>query len=88
MKSENRHKKLNRLLLRNEALLRRVAFDGARKQIEIYRRMSGAERLQIGCELYDLAKQIISASIRKMFPNLSEEEFRNKLKERMNRGTG
>jgi len=57
--------------------------DGAIKQIEIYRRMDGTERLRIGCELYDLAKEIITSSVRRMFPNLTEQERQEKVKERM-----
>jgi len=57
--------------------------DGAIKQIEIYRRMNGPERLRIGCELYDLVREIITASVRQMFPALSEQEIQKKIKERM-----
>jgi ABC-type Na+ transport system ATPase subunit NatA len=61
--------------------------DGAIKQIEIYRRMNGPERLRIGCELYDLAKEIITASVSRMFPNLNEKERLEKVKERMSYDT-
>lgn len=59
---------------------------GARKQIEIYRQMTGAERLRIGCELYEMAKEIVSSSVRRMFPHLDELELEEKIKERMSRG--
>lgn len=64
-----------------------MKIDGAIKQIELYRRMKGSERLRIGCELYDLAKEIITASVRQMFPALSDEERREKVKERMSYDT-
>lgn len=57
--------------------------DGARKQIEVYRRMTGKQRLRIGMELYELSRELVSANIRMMYPNISEEEFRIKLIARM-----
>ncbi|MBI3582648.1 MAG: hypothetical protein HY096_01695 [Nitrospinae bacterium] len=63
------------------------SFKGARKQIEIYRQMTGAERLWIGCGLYEMAKKIVSAGARRMFPHLDESELEEKIKERMSRGT-
>jgi len=61
------------------------SFNGAGKQIEIYRQMTGAERLRIGCELYEMAKEIVSAGIRRMFPHLNEPELSEKVKERMSK---
>lgn len=66
----------------------RYESNGAQKQIEIYRKMSGIERLHIGFELYELARNIVLASISRMFPNISEEELQKKIRERMTRATG
>jgi len=57
--------------------------DGARKQIEIYRRMTGMERLRIAMELYEMSRELISQNIRLMHPGISEEELRKKLIARM-----
>ncbi len=57
--------------------------EGARKQIEIYRKMSGKQRLRISMELYELSRELISCNIRQMYPGISEEEFRKKLNRRM-----
>jgi ABC-type Na+ transport system ATPase subunit NatA len=59
--------------------------DGARKQIEIYRKMTGKQRLRIAMELYELSRELISANIRNSHPGISEEEFRKKLAERMSK---
>ena len=59
--------------------------DGARKQIEIYRSMSGKQRLKIAMELYEVSRELISANIRNTYPGISEEEFDKKLVERMSR---
>lgn len=60
---------------------------GARKQIEVYRKMSGMQRLQIAFQLYDLAHEIVSSSVKQMFPNISDAELQIKVKERMSHGT-
>ena len=59
--------------------------DGARKQIEIYRRMTGKQRLRNAMELYEVSRELISANIRSMYPGISEEEFHKKLNERMSK---
>ncbi len=59
--------------------------DGARKQIEIYRGMTGKQRLRIAMELYEVSRELISANIRNTYPGISEEEFRKKLIERMSK---
>jgi len=56
---------------------------GALKQIEIYRKMSGKERLRIGCELYDLSRKLIESSIRNEKPAISDEELKKRVIKRM-----
>ncbi len=48
--------------------------EGLRKQIERYRRMTGAERLQIGFELYDLAHEMVRCSVRHQHPDWDEKQ--------------
>ena len=59
--------------------------EGARKQIEIYRSMTGKQRLNIAMQLYELSRELVSANIRNTYPGISPEEFRKKLAERMSR---
>jgi hypothetical protein len=57
--------------------------EGARKQIEMYRRMTGKQRLRIAMELYEVSRELIAHNIRMMHPGISEDEFRKKLAARM-----
>jgi hypothetical protein len=41
-------------------------------QAEIYRRMSGENKLRISLELYELARAIVRASIMESHPGISE----------------
>jgi hypothetical protein len=43
--------------------------EGLQKQIEIYRRMTGQQRLQIGFELYELARGLVRAGVRHQHPD-------------------
>lgn len=61
--------------------------EGARKQIEIYRRMSGKERLRIAFEMWETALAMTKASERAMNPNLTEEEIEKRARKRMTGGT-
>lgn len=38
--------------------------EGLRKQIELYRAMTGQQRLQIGFELYDMAREMVRCGVR------------------------
>lgn len=58
---------------------------GEEKQIEILRRMSGGQRVRIGCQLYDLSLKIASDGIRSQFPGISQEDLEEKLKERLSK---
>lgn len=53
------------------------------KYLEILRKMSGEERLKIGMELYELARNIVKASILNKYPNISDEDLEVKLRDRM-----
>lgn len=54
-----------------------------KKYLEILKKMSGEERLRIEFELYELARNIVKASILNKYPNISDEELEVKLRERM-----
>lgn len=53
------------------------------KQIEIYRRMSGEERLLIGLRLHELSCEIARDGIRAQFPNATSAKVEEKLRERL-----
>ncbi len=57
--------------------------EGAKKQIEIYKQMSGKERLKIAFEMWDNAFSMIEASERYINPNLSEKEIKKRALKRM-----
>ena len=60
--------------------------EGARKQIEIYRRMSGKERLRIAFEMWENALAMTKASERSMNPHLGGEEIEKRARKRMTGG--
>jgi hypothetical protein len=53
------------------------------RYIAILRAMSGNQRVKIGAELYEMARHIVASSIRNKYPNISEQELQDKLRERM-----
>lgn len=53
------------------------------RYIAILRAMSGNQRVKIGAELYEMARSIVTSSIRNKYPNISEQELQDKLQERM-----
>jgi Rv0078B-related antitoxin len=57
--------------------------EGARKQIEIYQRMSGKERVHIAFEMWEMALAMTRASERAKHPELSKEEIEKRVRKRM-----
>jgi hypothetical protein len=57
--------------------------EGAKKQIEIYKRMSGKERVRIAFQMWEMALAMTKASERAMHPELSEEEIERRARKRM-----
>jgi hypothetical protein len=49
--------------------------EGMWKQIEVYRRMTGQQRLQVGFELYDLAHEMVRCSVRQQYPNWDDRQL-------------
>ena len=60
--------------------------EGARKQIEIYRGMSGKERLKIAFEMWYIAFAQVKASEKSLNPNLNEKEIERRARQRMTDG--
>jgi hypothetical protein len=54
-----------------------------KRQLEILRRMSGAQKVRLGAELYEMGRKIALAGIRDRFPKISQERLQEKLKQRM-----
>jgi len=55
----------------------------ARLQIERYRRMSDAQRLEIGLRMWEFARDIIASSIRNEHPDISRFELDRLVARRM-----
>lgn len=53
------------------------------KQIEIYRQMTGEERMAIGFRLHELSCEMAREGIRTQFPNATPEQVEEKLRERL-----
>ena len=55
-------------------------------QLEAYRQMTGEERLKIGLGLFEASVAIAREGIRNRYPDASEAEIEEKLKERIRVG--
>lgn len=53
------------------------------KQIEMYRRMTGGQRLKIALGLHEMACSVARSGIRHRFPNATEAEIEEKLRARI-----
>jgi hypothetical protein len=53
------------------------------KQIEMYRQMTGEQRLRIALGLHDLSCEVARSGIRYQFPSATPEEVEQKLRERI-----
>ena len=61
--------------------------EGARKQIEIYKRMSGKERIKIAFEMWDIAFALKKSFEKSLNPDLSEKEIEGRARKRMTDGS-
>jgi hypothetical protein len=57
--------------------------DAVARQIELYRAMTGQERLRIALELHALACEVARAGIRHRFPEADEAEVDRRLRQRL-----
>ena len=53
--------------------------EAARIQAEVQRRLGGARRLEIACEMSDAIRALASARIRAKHPGLNDAEIRDQL---------
>ena len=60
--------------------------EGARKQVEIYKRMSGKDRLKITFEMWEIAFKLVKSSEKTLHPNLNEKEIERLARKRMTDG--
>lgn len=58
------------------------------KQLEIYRRMTGEERLAIALRLHELACDVAREGIRDQYPGATEEEVEQHLRRRIELAQG
>lgn len=54
-----------------------------KRYYEILRAMNGEQRLKIGFEMYNFTMKLVEASIRNQYPEISDEELKRKIKERI-----
>jgi hypothetical protein len=52
-------------------------------QIQMYRQMTGEQRLKIALDLHELACNVAREGIRHQFPNAGEPEVERRLRERI-----
>lgn len=57
--------------------------EAEKKYISLLRNLEGNRRAEIGAELYEMGRHILESSIKNQNPGISEEEFKKKLKQRM-----
>jgi hypothetical protein len=55
------------------------------RRIEIYRAMSGEQKLQISLELYRFAQVIVKASIIELYPEISDSDLKREVIKRFSR---
>lgn len=57
--------------------------DAKKKQIELYRQMTGEERLLVGLRLHETACEIARSGIRAAHPEANEQQVQERLKQRI-----
>jgi hypothetical protein len=53
------------------------------KQIELYRKMTGEQRLRIALNLHEMSCEVAREGIRRQWPNASPKEVEEKLRARI-----
>lgn len=53
--------------------------DAHRAQLEVYRRMTGAQRLRIALDMSDFVRECAKSRIRKRHPEMTEQEVTREL---------
>jgi hypothetical protein len=62
--------------------------EATEKQIEMYRQMTGEQRLQIALNLHELACGLAREGIRSQYPDADETEVAERLRERIRLAQG
>ncbi len=60
--------------------------EALQRQIELYRAMSGQQRLSIALDLHELSCDVARAGIRRQFPDADEAEVERQLRRRIELG--
>ncbi len=60
--------------------------DALNKQIELYRGMTGEQRLKIALDLHTFICNLSRAGIRRRYPNATEDEVEQHLRQRIEMG--
>ncbi len=60
--------------------------DALNKQIELYRGMSGEQRLKIALDLHTFICNVSRAGIRRRYPNATDDEVEQHLRQRIEMG--
>ena len=55
--------------------------EGSARQIEIYRRMSPAQRIETAMRLYSMAREIKAAALRSLHPDWDEKRVEQDVRE-------
>lgn len=55
------------------------------KYYEVLRNMSGEQRMRIGFEMHKFVMKIVESAIRNQYPDISDAELKEKIKERLPR---
>ena len=62
--------------------------EGMWKQIEVYRRMTPQERLQICFQLYQLTRTVVRQGVKHQHPDWDEQQIQNEVLRRFRLGAG
>jgi hypothetical protein len=65
-----------------------TATEGLQKQIEVYRRMTPQQRLQIGFDLYELTRILARQGIRHQHPDWDEQRVEGEVNRRFRLAAG
>lgn len=60
--------------------------DALNKQIELYRGMTGEQRLKIALDLHTLTCNVARAGIRRRYPDATDDEVEKHLRQRIEMG--
>lgn len=61
-------------------------YDALNKQIELYRGMTGEQRLKIALDLHTLTCNVARAGIRRRYPDATDDEVEKHLRKRIEMG--